>query len=243
MTGGLPFDVFMANRPSRAKGLEEVAAGLGDAQAVESAAVVSEVSGDRPADPTACPISAGHDPRPPSGWHSRALDRGGRHWTTDGHRRRRPSRASSRICDIDISGQHEVHTESETSTRFTSSAPVVAFSDERDDRHIIVTLEGAARLEAESKDPRIVVRLVDGTDMDLIVKHLINTLYGVERLAPPAAIDNLDELVVLQAALALTVGALGIAAIAHASQHECEQEPARGRHRCGRRGPRAVSSG
>ena len=209
---GAPFDVFVANGPNRAEALEEVAAGLADDPAVQSAAVVSEVSGTVRR-PDGVPISAAVIHAVPAVGNLEP-------WTVVGGTGPQTDtdavvgRGLLEDLGIDIGDPLEVSTDGGEHTLHVVGT-VVAYGAERVDRHIIVTPEGAARLEAESEDPGIVVRLVDGADVDLEVKRLSDALYGVERLAPPAAIDNLDELGVLPTALALTVGALGIAAVAH----------------------------
>ena len=210
---GAPFDVYVANGPNQAETLEEVAAGLGDNPAVHSAAVVSEVSGTVRR-PDGVPIAAAVTSAEPAVG-------GLEPWTVVGGRGLRADtdalvgRGLLEDLGLDIGDPLELTTEGGEHT-LQVVGTVVAYGLERVDRQIIVTPEGAADLGAESEDPGIVARFVDGADVDLEVQRLSDALYGVERLAPPAAIDNLDELGVLPTVLALTVGALGLAAVAHA---------------------------
>jgi hypothetical protein len=210
---GAPFDVFVANGPNPAEAIEDVAAGLVDQPAVQSAAVVSEVPATvRRRD--GVPLSAAVMHADPA---VGVLEP----WTVvDGTDLQADTdalvgRGLLEDLGLEVGSPFTVTIDGGEHTLHVVGA-VVAYGQERVDRRIIVTPGGAALLGAVSEDPGIVVRLVDGADVDREIERLSDALFRVERVAPPAAIDNLDELGLLPTALALTVGALGVTAVGHA---------------------------
>jgi hypothetical protein len=210
---GAPFHVFVANGPNPAETIDDVAAGLVDRPAVQAAAVVSEVPGTvRRSD--GVPITA-------AVMHAESAVGLLEPWTVVGGTGLRADtdalvgRGLLEELDLDVGSPVTVTTDGGEHTLRVVGV-VVAYGRERVGRQIIVTPGGAARLGAVSQDPGIAVRLVDGADVDREIDRMSEALFGVERLAPPAAVDNLDELGLLPTALAATVGALGVAAIGHA---------------------------
>ena len=209
---GAEFDVFIAPGPNGSGNVEAVAARFADDDAVEAASVVAESSVTlRRADgvPIFAPVIHA---RPAKGLLEPWVVVDGT--TLRGNGDALVGRGLLDDLDLDVGDELELTTETGRH-RLVIAGSMVAYGTERVDRQIAVTAEAAEAIGAETEDPGIVARLVPGADVNREVARLQEELLQVETPAPPAAVDNLDELGSLPVALAVTVGVLGLLAVGH----------------------------